>query len=64
VVSGRGSWSIAFGGDFRRQAQRLARVCAGAPMPTMARPASRRREEILDALVLALLAVAVLCAIA
>jgi hypothetical protein len=33
-------------------------------MPTMARPASRRREEILDALVLALLAVAVLCAIA
>ncbi|MEY4672873.1 MAG: hypothetical protein RL148_657 [Planctomycetota bacterium] len=33
-------------------------------MPTMVRPASRRREEILDALVLALLAVAVLAAMA
>ena len=33
-------------------------------MPTMVRPASRRREEILDAFVLVLLAVAVLCAIA
>lgn len=40
------------------------RLALTRPMPTMVRPASRRREEILDAFVLVLLAVAVLCAIA